>query len=198
MIFFCDAVFAIALTLMAVEIGIPEIEDTSSTHELIEAIIDKAPQFFAYAVGFIFVAIYWRANHLFTSTLRGMSTRYVIAVLVFLAFIAFLPFPAGMLGEYGGENPVAVGFFAIFAAIVSGLEVVLLLVANADDLFVKPLSKPFLRQSIAGSCVPLVAFLSSIPIAFYVGPVIAMLWWLFVSILGGYAVGKLIPAKPPA
>ena len=38
--------------------------------------------------------------------------RHVIAVLVYLGFVAFLPFPAGLLGEYGG-NAVAVSFFAI-------------------------------------------------------------------------------------
>lgn len=197
LIFFSDAVFAIALTLMAVEIGIPHIDDPTSQHDLLDAIGEKAPEFFAYAVGFIWVAIYWRANHRFVRTLRGMSSHYVFVALIYLAFVAFLPFAAGLLGQYGGENPVAVAFFAIFAALVSFWEVVLLLVADHDNLFVKPLSRPFLRQQIAGSCVPLGAFLLSIPLAFWIGPIVAMLFWLAFSIVGGFAVAKLMPATPP-
>ena len=53
-----------------------------------------------------------------------MSGRYVAAVLVYLAFIALLPFPAATLGEY--YNAVALSFFLGFMAAVSTLEVLLL------------------------------------------------------------------------
>ncbi|MGV1035978.1 MAG: TMEM175 family protein [Candidatus Nanopelagicales bacterium] len=196
-IFFSDAVFAIALTLMAVEIGIPEIEDGSSTSELFDAILHKSPQLAAFVVGFVWVAIYWRANHRFTGTLRGMNGRYIIAVLVYLGFVAFLPFPSGLLGEYGG-NAVAVSFFAIFAAIVSALEVVLLFIADRDGLFRESPSRAFFRQNVAGSSSPVLIFLLSIPIAFFVGPVFAIIFWPVAAVLTGITVGRLMPASPPA
>ena len=196
-IFFSDAVFAIAMTLMAVEIGIPEIHDPSSVDELLNGIADKGPHFFAFGVAFAWVAIYWQANHRFTTTLRGMSSRYIVFVLIYLAFVAFLPFPAGLLGQYGGDNPVAVAFFAIFAACVSALEVALLLVAHRDGLFLKPLSKPFLRQSVVGGLLPALVFLLSIPIAFWVSQYVAMVFWLVASIVFGFGVNRLIPASAP-
>ncbi len=195
-IFFYDAVFAIALTLMAVEIGIPEIEDGSSTSELFDSILHKSPQLAAFVVGFLWVAIYWRANHRFTGTLRGMSGRYVIAVLFYLGFVAFLPFPAGLLGEYGG-NAVAVSFFAIFAAIVSALEVVLLFIADRDGLFREPPSRAFFRQNVAGSLSPVPVFVLSIPIAFFVGPIFAIFFWPVAAVLSGIAISRLMPATAP-
>lgn len=195
-IFFSDAVFAIALTLMAVDIGIPEIEDGSSTSELFKAILDKSPQLGAFLVGFIWVAIYWRANHRFTGTLRGMNGRYILVILIYLGFVAFLPIPAGILGEYGG-NAVAVSFFAIFAASVSALEVVLLFIADRDGLFREPLSRAFFRHNVAGSLSPVLAFLLSIPVAFFVGPVFAIIFWPVASVLMGTLVGRLMAASPP-
>ena len=104
-IFFSDAVFAIALTLAAVEIGLPEVEgDPNSVSALWDAIVGKGPALVGYLVAFIWVAIYWRANHRFVLTLRGMDSRYVFATIVYLALIALLPVPAEMLGEFWGNS----------------------------------------------------------------------------------------------
>ena len=100
--------------------------------ELWNALVDKVPTLVAFAFTFFWVAFYWRANHVFTARLDAMSGRYVAAVLLYLAFIALLPFPAATLGEY--YNAVAVSFFLAFMACVSTLEVVLLLVADRDGL----------------------------------------------------------------
>lgn len=73
--FFSDAVFAIALTLMAVEIGVPElVGDTSSPQVLWEGLREKWPKIVTYAVAFIWIAVYWRANHRCSMTLRRMNS----------------------------------------------------------------------------------------------------------------------------
>ncbi len=197
-VFFCDAVFAIALTLAAVEIGIPEVdaEDASSVQAMWEAIQDKIPGVFGFLVAFGVVAFYWRANHQFTMTLRGMDRTYVGAVILYLGLISLLPLPAAMLGEYA-ENPLAVTIFALYASAVSGMEVVLFLVADRRGLFLAPLSGPFRRMQVMGSLTPLVVFLTSIPLAF-VNPVFAMGWWLVGSVGAGFLLSRMAPADPPA
>ena len=194
-VFFSDAVIAIAVTLMAVEIGLPEIEDSGSAAELWHAVVHKFPMFTAYLAAFAFVAFYWRANHRFTTTLRGMSSRYIAFVMVYLGILALLPLPAGMLGHYW-ENPVAVVIFAVFAAAVSVWETVLFVVADRDALFIRPITAHYRRQAIVGSLTPLVGFLLSIPIAF-VSTWAAIACWCVCAIVLGALVNRFLPAKAP-
>ncbi|MFN8125087.1 MAG: TMEM175 family protein [Candidatus Nanopelagicales bacterium] len=195
-VFFSDAVFAIALTLAAVEIGLPEVEgDTNSISDLWDAVVAKGPGIGAYIVAFIWVAVYWRANHRFTMTLRAMNGAYVRSVLLYLALIALLPIPAGLLGEYW-QNPLAIVIFAVYASACSAMEVVLFWVADRGDLFVAPLSAPFRRQQIIGSLTPVAVFLLSIPIALF-SPSLALLWWVVGSIGSGIVVNTRLQAAPP-
>jgi hypothetical protein len=60
-------------------------------------------------------------HHRFVSRLRAVSRPLMYATLVYLAFVAFLPFPAAVLGAYD-DNPVGVAFYAASLAILSGLE----------------------------------------------------------------------------
>ena len=194
-VFFSDAVFAIALTLVAVGIGIPVVADRDSNTELWTALVEKIPSLAAYAFTFFWVAFYWRANHVFTTTLKAMSGRYVAAVLVYLAFIALLPFPAATLGEY--YNAVAVSFFLAFMAIVSTLEVVLLLVADRDGLFRVPLTDAARRSAVAGSLSPVAAALLSIPITF-VSVIGGVLFFFASSLTFGWLVQRVFPAGTTA
>ena len=188
-IFFSDAVFAIALTLVAVEIGIPVVADRSSSPELWQALIEKVPSLAAYAFTFFWVAFYWRANHKFTNGLTGMNGRYVAAVLVYLAFIALLPFPAATLGEY--YNAVALSFFLAFMAAVSALEVLLLVVADRGDLLVERLTPQSRRYAIVGSLTPVVAAVLAIPVAFVSVPG-AVAFFVLVALGLGAVVGRTL------
>ena len=163
-VFFSDAVFAIALTLVAVEIGIPVVTGDASNEELWAALAEKLPALVAYAFTFFWVGFYWRANHVFTARLSAMSGRYVGAVLFYLAFIALLPFPAATLGEY--YNAVALSFFLAFMASVSALEVVLLVVADRDGLLEVPLTSGERRSEVLGSLTPVAAAVIAIPVVF--------------------------------
>ncbi|MEI2642583.1 MAG: TMEM175 family protein [Candidatus Nanopelagicales bacterium] len=197
-VFFSDAVFAIALTLAAVEIGLPEVEgDRTSPSAMWEAVTGKWPALLAYLVAFAWVAVYWRASHRFTQTLRGMDSRYVLATLFYLALIALLPVPASMLGDYW-RNPLAVALFAVYASAVSGMEVVLFVVAWKGGLFVAQPSREFARMQILGSLSPLLVFLSSIPLAF-VSTWLALAWWFAASTLAGVLLnrGHVNPPEDP-
>ncbi len=193
LVFFSDAVFAIALTLVAVEIGVPEIENAGSNQEMWDGVLAKLPAFGAYIVAFLWVAFYWRANHRFTATLRGASSRYILMVLLYLGFVAMLPFFASMLGQYGG-NAVAVSFFAAYAALVSGVEVLMFLVADRDSLFLKPITPEYRRLAILGGLTPIPVFLLSIPLAF-VSTALAIAFWVVGSVALGWSVNRFASAK---
>ncbi len=163
-IFFSDAIYAISLTLVAVQLVLPALDDLSSTGDVGKVISNGFGNLIAYAFTFLWVAFYWKANHRFTLTLRRIDDRYIWALLVYLAFIALLPFPAAILGE--AWDPRALAFFFVYLACVSALEVLLIVIALRDDLLVRELNTAERRQWVISSLSPVAAALISAPICF--------------------------------
>lgn len=184
-VFFSDAVFAIAITLAAVTIGVPEVEGPVTNASLWEALREKAPNLWAFALTFVWVAFYWRANHKFTNRLREIDGRYIASLLAYLAFIALLPVATGTLGEYG--NATALSLFLVAVAIISSLEVLLLTVAYRDGLLTQQPSPAQYRKEALSSLVPVLVAILGIPVAFLSVP-------LAVAFLigGSLALGRVV------
>lgn len=164
-VLFSDAVYAISLTLVAVQLVLPALTDLSSgTQSAGEVIYTGLQNAYAYAFTFIWIAFYWKANHRFTLTLRRMNSRYIWAVLVYLGFIALLPFPASILGEEW--DPQALAFFFIYMACVSTLEVVLMVIAIRSDLLVRQMDPRQVKRWVLSALCPVVAALVAAPLCF--------------------------------
>ncbi len=108
-------------------------------------------------------------------------------MLPYLAGVAFLPFPAAMMGHYF-DNPVAVSLFALNMAIVSFLEWVLLRRAHADDLFLQPLTSAGYRWASLGALTTVLVFLLSIPVM-WINTVLGLLFWFLNTPIGIYLNG---------
>ena len=148
---FTDGLFAIAMTLLVVDLAVPTLSDGSSVHELAEALNDDSAKFISFFISFAVIGRYWVAHHTYFSALARMDRGLIALNLVYLAFIAFLPFPTALLGEYF-ENPLSIAIYAVNVAIVSSMEVVLFSHAQSHDL----LERECRATSTATAChVPL-------------------------------------------
>ncbi len=107
--FFSDAVFAIAMTLLVIEIKVPEIHALSD-RELGQALLRQIPKYVGFVISFIVVARFWVGHHRVMGLLRATSPRLIWANLIFLLMVAFMPFPTAVLSEYV-ELRVAVGLY---------------------------------------------------------------------------------------
>ncbi|MEO8769634.1 MAG: TMEM175 family protein [Ferruginibacter sp.] len=97
MILFSDAVFAIVITLMAMEIKIPESDIKITTDTLPDILLHLLPMFFAYCVSFIFIGVIW-FNHLkIFSILKNYDKGLVVRNLLLLFFIGLFPFCASVI-----------------------------------------------------------------------------------------------------
>lgn len=181
-IFFSDAVYAISLTLIAVQIVLPALSDLSTGGDAGQIIAEGLANIWAYVFTFVWIAFYWKANHRFTLTLRRMDNRYIWVNLAYLGFIALLPFPAAVIGEEW--DPRALAFFFVYMACVSGMEVALMLVAIRDDLLVRELSVQQRRRWVLSASAPVVAALLSAPLCFVTdyGNVIAIVSMTVLSV----------------
>ena len=95
---FSDGVFAIAITLLVLEIRVPEIEEGAS---LFEALFGLWPSYLAYALSFLLIGTMW-ANHHNRFRYIARSDHVLLFVnTLLLMFMAFIPFPTALLAEYG-------------------------------------------------------------------------------------------------
>jgi uncharacterized membrane protein len=172
---FSDGLFAIAMTLLVVGIGVPELTDGGSEGELLDALGGLAPEIISFFISFAVIGRYWVAHHQFFALLRAMDYGLVGINLVYLGFIAFLPFPTGLLGNYF-ENPISVASYGVAVAIVSGLEVVMFRHAYRAGLLKRDIPEQVYRWGRSASSLPVVFMLLSIPVAF-VSTVVAVLMW---------------------
>ena len=95
-----DGVFAIALTLIVLEIHLPPPENIHSESELAVALLGLAPRFLTYAVSFLTLTIFWFGQQAQHDLVAKMDRRLATLHLVFLGFIALLPFSTDLLAEF--------------------------------------------------------------------------------------------------
>jgi uncharacterized membrane protein len=182
---FSDGLFAIAATLLVVGIAVPTISDANSVGDLADALNDQTEEFVSFAISFAVIGRYWVAHHQLFSLLRAFDRGLVSLNLLYLGFIAFVPFPTALLGEYF-DNPLAVSVYATAVAIVSGLEVLLIRHARGAGLLRAEMPNDVYRWGVTMSTVPVVLFALSIPVAF-IGSGWAVAVWCLNAPAGIYA-----------
>jgi uncharacterized membrane protein len=98
--FFSDAVFAIAATLLVVDLRLPEVVGRLTEGELIDAWIALAPKLYGFAVSFLTIGLYWAGHHRTFGRFVRYDPGLPYANLPLLGAIAFMPFPTAVLGEH--------------------------------------------------------------------------------------------------
>jgi uncharacterized membrane protein len=97
---FCDGVFAIALTLLIIDIKVPPPEGIGTTRELWLALGHLGPAIVAFVVSFGVILITWVNHHTFFRLVNKSSGPFVYANGFLLLTVVFMPFPTALVGEY--------------------------------------------------------------------------------------------------
>jgi uncharacterized membrane protein len=97
---FCDGVFAIALTLLIIDIKVPASERISNTRELWLALGQLAPSIFAFVLSFAIIFITWVNHNKFFRSVNQSSGRFLYANGFLLLTVVIMPFPTALVGEY--------------------------------------------------------------------------------------------------
>ncbi len=176
---FSDGLFAIAMTLLVVGIVVPKLTDGDSVSDLADALNDLIPNFVSFFISFAVIGRYWLAHHEFIGRLKAMDNGLIGLNLVYLGFIAFLPFPTALLGNYF-ENPLSVATYAVTVGLVSTLEVVMFRHAHRRDLMSEKMPEDMYRFGVIASLAPVLFFVISIPLAFLHTGLAVASWYLVV------------------
>lgn len=167
------------MTLLVVGITVPTLSDGDSVREMADALSDRQSDIIAFFVSFAVIGRYWLAHHDFVARLRALDRGLIGLNLLYLGFVAFLPFPTALLGIYF-ENPLSIVLYAASVGVVSGMEVVLFRHAYRYGLMSRRMPEEVFRWGAAMSLLPLAFFALSIPLAFLNTTVAVASWFLFV------------------
>ena len=112
---FSDGVFAIAITLLVIEIKVPSHSDLLN-ESLAQHLLHYWPKYAAYVFSFFTIGIFWANHHHWLKLFRKNNHAFNLLNVFFLMCVSFLPFPTAVLGDYitdPGQKQTAVTFYTI-------------------------------------------------------------------------------------
>jgi uncharacterized membrane protein len=189
---FSDGVLAIAITLLVLDLRVPDVE-----HGLAPALLDLWPNYAAYVVSFLVIGIMWVNHHAIFGLVARVDRPLLFINLALLLCIAAVPFPTALLAEY-----LLVPTESNVAAIAYGtLMVITALAWQAIWWWIRThpkLIRPAVRDEVLGTgplrfAVGLFFYAASVGVAFWSAPAALLLHFL-VAVY--YVVDQLTGDRP--
>lgn len=187
-----DGVFAIVLTLLILEIKISHVD---SDNELTKQLIELVPKFFAYFLSFIILGLLWFSHQMVSHYVIRSDRVHIWINLLFLMFIALIPFSASLLGENLNHNPATI-FYGVNLLITGVIQYVhweyvtrknRLIDKNLDRRLVRAVQKIFLL-------IPL-TYAVAIEVSFFSIPTSLALYSL-ITLLGALNMHGIFKQSP--
>jgi uncharacterized membrane protein len=179
LIFFSDAVFAIAITLLALEIQLPVDAANLSNRQLFESLMSIWPKYLSFFISFMVIGNFWIAHHRRYRFIARYDTRLLLINLLVLMSIAFIPFPTAVLSENG--NRTATVFYSLSIATTGLLSALLWWYASVENrLLEEQFDASVAHRNLLSILTVPAVFLISIGIA-YIDPDIAKFSWILTA-----------------
>lgn len=142
-----DGLFAIVLTLLVLDLRVPELEKGVDPRALLEALGKLWPTLFAFVLTFALASSFWLLHHQLFHTVRFVTRVVLLLNLLFLLFVSLLPFTTGLVGHYFMHQPIVLRiYFVNQVAIGLSLWSVWWACRRADMLDDKPGTQAFAFQ----------------------------------------------------
>jgi uncharacterized membrane protein len=179
--FLSDGVFAIVMTLLVIEIHVPELTAPGDA-ELAAALAHLSPLFMSYFVSFVVLAMFWISHNFFYGAFtKTINRQLTLLNFLYLSFVALIPFSAHLLGSYP-DSPLAVFVYGANVLCIGSVSTLVLWYAiHSNEIDTSHITRRVLIQAqirsyltpcltLAGmACIPF-----SIPLAlfFYAFPIV--------------------------
>lgn len=105
-----DGVFAIAMTILILEVKVPELASPRSASELASHLAHHLPTILAYFFSFGLLGVFWAWHHRLARLIASLDVPLVALSLLFLSLVSFFPFAAALVGRYL-LNPVSMAIY---------------------------------------------------------------------------------------
>lgn len=160
-----DGVFAIVMTLLILELKIPEVHDSEHLHAELLALL---PIVISYVITFVNLGIYWVGQQIQFHFIERSDRAFSWIHVLFLMLVSVLPFSSALLGHYPSDQIVSIlyGLNLIAIGLVSygswryATHHHRLTVHTIDDTFVKKVNRRILAAPVAALIAILLSFVS--------------------------------------
>lgn len=171
-----DGVFAFAITLLVLDLTVPTITGATST-DLLNALSTDYITFFTYTLSFLIAGIWWNAHHRNFEHIHRSNTTLRWLNLLFLLWIALLPFFTKILSHY--QNlPLGVILYAVDQAAAGIFLTLIWTYASHNHLLIdRNMKETAIRYATIRNMIAPIFFLASMGIAF-VNPIVATVFWV--------------------
>ena len=185
LVFFSDAVFAIAITLLALEIRLPETDKLLNNYELSDQLVGIWHEYLAYMISFLVIGTFWISHHRKYRYIKRYDDRLLFLNLLMLMTIAFIPFPSSIISKYPDRS--ATIFYASTMATVGLLLAGTWWYASHNNRLIDPdLDAKQRRRQFIAPLLTSAIFLLSIGIAFFSAG-LSRLSWVLTLLITWYA-----------
>ncbi len=97
---FSDGVFSIAITLLVLNLRVPTVLPSESPGNVLDQLRTQWPNLLSYILSFVIIGIYWIAHHNMFHYIKRSNRAFLWINILLLMCVAFIPFPAGLLGQF--------------------------------------------------------------------------------------------------
>ena len=188
---FSDGIFGVAITLLAIEIGISEYSGANNEN-LWEKVIEGWPEYFTYFNSFATVLFIWMGHNKIIDHLHKFNQWIILVNGLVLLFVALFPFPTRLAGTFIGTDAesMAVAVYAGFMGFITlSLFFLNLCIINNKHLIISPETNiPWFKNMMRGQVLGFIAYEGAAVLALYHHSTAALaitfaLWvfWIFVS-----------------
>lgn len=182
-----DGVIAIIITLLVLDIRVPEL---SQGRSLDDALGEIRPSLIAFVISFILAGMYWVAHRDLFSLTRRTDRGLVWLNILYLLPLCLLPFVASLIGRYEHE-PAALRLYGVDLVAIAGMRTIIWLYATGrPHLLMRELDDRQRRAGLALTVGPGLVYLTAIAVAgiapavslgIYAGP--PLLYFLGITVL---------------
>ena len=95
-----DGIFAVAMTLLVIELKLPDHSSVAGQRDLINGVVFLIPKFLSWIISFFVLAIFWFTHHRLFHYVRVVDGRLLWLNVLYLSFVSFMPFSSALAGEY--------------------------------------------------------------------------------------------------
>jgi uncharacterized membrane protein len=178
LIFFSDAVFAIAITLLVLDIRLPSDADWAGNRELLLLLAGLWPQYLAYFISFWVIGLSWISHHRKFLHIQRVDNQLLSLNLLMLMMIAFIPFPTAVMSE--SISLTATGFYALTMILASLSGLILWWYAARNHKLIDPhLDQHQIWREAFVPLATIAIFVLSMGVALFDAG-LARICWLFV------------------
>lgn len=176
---FSDSVFAVAITLLILNIHVPALSVNPTNRTLASKLGSLWPNYEAFILSFVIIGLYWILHHMMFRYIERYNRAFLWLNLLFLMCIVIMPFATSLISEYGETATATIVYAANLAVASLVMTVIWWYSTGRGQLMIRGFDIELGKHAVLANLCTTLVFLASMPIAL-ANPRVAKYFWLLL------------------